>query len=90
MTKWEGDIDDFKLPEKITLQQKRYLAKELALLILNDFDYKSQVEELSTYIFDAWGHEGWGDDTFYTDVDVVLENSENPEGIINQFLELGE
>jgi len=70
----EVDIDDVDLNE-IDFKVKQVLARKLSILLLDGY-YKDQIEIFAEYISDAWGHEGWGSETFQRDLAELLSDPE--------------
>lgn len=73
--------------ESLNFQAREYLSRQMSIILLDGY-YKDQIDIFAEYIKDAWGHEGWGDETFKRDLSDLLEDNEMGE-TIKQYINNG-
>ena len=75
---------DYELKNALSFNDKEYLARQWAIVLLDGY-YKDNIDIFTDYMWDAWHHEGWGNETMIRDIEELLEDVEMGE-TIKQFL----
>jgi len=79
---------DEEVIESLNFKAREHLSRQMSILLLDGY-YKDQIEIFAEYIKDAWGHEGWGDETFRRDLAELLDDSEIGE-TVKKYINNGE
>ena len=77
---------DYELKDRLSFNDKEYLAEQLSILLLNVASYKDQISIFAGYISQAWSHEDGGLEQWETDMEFLMWDTEIGSTIRN-FLE---
>ena len=77
---------DYELKDRLSFNDKEYLAEQLSILLLNVASYKDQINIFAGYISQTWSNEDGGLEQWETDMEFLMWDTEIGSTIRN-FLE---